>query len=88
MKNLPVYQIHNTELKRYASNYILGSLIDLGCGTKSYKDSLAPFVKRHIGLDHENSLPDKSNVDLSGTAYQIRVEILAKKILFRVRFLN
>lgn len=59
-KNIVVNYIFDRELNRFASNYLKGRLIDIGCGTKPYKDLLAPFVTEHIGLDHENSPHDKS----------------------------
>lgn len=58
-------------MKRWASKYLTGHLIDIGCGTKPYKDMLAPYVTSHVGIDHPDSLHEKSNVDKVGTAYQI-----------------
>lgn len=71
VKNLMVNKILERALKRNASSYLSGSLIDIGCGTKYYKDMLEPFVTDHIGLDHAATLHDKSNIDLFGTAYHI-----------------
>ena len=59
------------ELRRKGEKYINGSLIDIGCGTKPYKDLLAPYVTSHVGLDQHNTLHDKSNIDRFGTAYNI-----------------
>ena len=58
-------------MKQYASRYLKGNLIDIGCGTKPYKDLLAPYVTLHIGVDHLASMHKKSNIDQVGTAYQI-----------------
>ncbi len=74
IKNLLVNRIHDRELTRCASAYLKGNLIDIGCGTKPYKDLLAPFITEHIGVDHEDTLHDKSKIDLFGTAYNIPVE--------------
>ena len=74
LKNLLIYQIHNRQLKLCASKYLKGELIDIGCGTKPYKDLLAPYITKHIGVDHESTLHDQSNIDLLGTAYKIPVE--------------
>jgi ubiquinone/menaquinone biosynthesis C-methylase UbiE len=71
ISNILIYKIHDRELKRYASRYLKGHLIDIGCGTKPYKDLIAPYVTRHTGIDHPDSLHDISNVDIIGTAYQI-----------------
>ena len=51
-----------------------GNLIDIGCGTKPYKEMLSPFVKKHVGVDHEATFHDKSSIDLFGTAYEIPTE--------------
>ena len=32
---------------------------------------LAPYVQAHIGVDHQDTLHDKSNIDRFGTAYDI-----------------
>lgn len=62
--------IHDRELGGKAI-YLKGRLIDIGCGIKPYKALLAPYVTEHIGVDHEGSTHDKSNIDLRGTAYAI-----------------
>jgi len=72
--NILVNKIHNLELELFASKYLSGRLIDIGCGTKQYKDLLAPYVTEHIGLDYNGTLHDKANVDLWGTAYNIPAE--------------
>jgi SAM-dependent methyltransferase len=70
-KNLLVQGIFQKNLSKYAKLYFKGNLIDIGCGNKPYENLLAPFVKEHMGLDHEDSFHDQSNVDLFGTAYEI-----------------
>jgi SAM-dependent methyltransferase len=74
IQNLLVNHIHDKELRRRAMQYCRGRLIDIGCGTKPYKDMLHPFVTEHIGSDHFGTLHVKDNVDLWGTAYQIPAE--------------
>ena len=71
IKNLLINHIHDRQLKQSASEYLSGRLIDIGCGTKPYKDLLAPYVTEHVGIDHPNTLHDKSNIDRFGTAYEI-----------------
>ncbi len=73
-KNWLIYLIHNRQLERYVETYLHGKVIDIGCGTKPYKDMLAPYVTEHIGVDHEETFHDKSNIDLFGTAYKIPAE--------------
>ena len=51
-----------------------GLLIDIGCGTKPYRDLLAPYVAEHIGVDHQQTLHNKSNIDRFGTAYDLPAE--------------
>lgn len=72
--NLLIYYIHDNELKRCAAKYFKGKMVDIGCGTKPYKKLLAPFVKEHIGVDHEYTFHDKKSIDLFGTAYDVPVE--------------
>ncbi|VEP16993.1 Methylase involved in ubiquinone/menaquinone biosynthesis [Hyella patelloides LEGE 07179] len=74
LKNYLVYKIHDRELKLCAARHLKGRLIDIGCGTKPYKELLFPYVDEHIGVDHESTLHDKTNINLLGTAYQIPVE--------------
>ncbi len=74
LKNKLIYTIHDRELKRCASQYMKGEMIDIGCGTKPYEAMFAPYISSHVGLDHEITQHDKSNIDLYGTAYEIPAE--------------
>ena len=67
-------KIHDEQLLLLTEKYLKNRLLDIGCGTRSFKDLLDPYVTEHIGVDQEGTLYDKSNVDLFGTAYQIPVE--------------
>lgn len=71
IKNLLVHHIHDQQLKLYFSKFLTGRLIDIGCATKPYKEQLARHVTEHVGLDHPETVHDKSNIDLFGTAYHI-----------------
>jgi SAM-dependent methyltransferase len=71
LRNTLVNRIHDRELKRCASLYLKGRLIDIGCGEKPYQQMLSSFVAEHIGVDHSDSPHGPSKVDLAGTAYQI-----------------
>ena len=57
-----------------AEKYLEGRLVDIGCGTKQYQSLIEPHVIEHIGIDHEQTLHDKSNIDIFGTAYDIPVK--------------
>jgi SAM-dependent methyltransferase len=72
--NLLVNHIHDRELRRVATYYLRGRLIDIGCGLKPYAKMLAPFISEHIGVDHVDTPHDKAKIDLFGTAYEIPVE--------------
>jgi SAM-dependent methyltransferase len=74
LNNLLIYYIHDRELNKFAASYITGKLLDIGCGTKPYKDLLSSYVNEHIGVDYKDTLHDTSKIDLFGTAYQIPVE--------------
>lgn len=71
IKNILINRIHDRELKRCTARYLTGRVIDIGCGRKPYEALLRPYVTEHIGVDHENTFHDKSNIDLFGTAYDI-----------------
>ena len=72
--NWLIFSIINPAIKARVKNYAKGRLVDIGCGEKPYKDIISPYVDVHIGVDHEKSLHDKSNVDLIGTAYSLPLE--------------
>lgn len=65
--------ILDKELKRCASLYVNGRLIDIGCGTKPYKDIFASYVNEHIGVDYPQTSHGKSNIDIFCSAYKIPV---------------
>jgi SAM-dependent methyltransferase len=69
--NWLVHRIVFDNVSKALSLYGKGRLLDIGCGTKPYKDLIAPIVNEHIGLDHHETLHDKSDIDLFGTAYRI-----------------
>jgi SAM-dependent methyltransferase len=70
-KNIVVNHIHDRQLKSYAAFYLKGRLVDIGCGTKPYEKLLAPYVIEHVGVDHEETIHDKAQIDLFGTVYDI-----------------
>jgi SAM-dependent methyltransferase len=74
INNLLVNWIHDRQLKKYAFTHFRGSLIDIGCGRKPYQKLMAPYVEKHIGVDHIDTLHSQSEVDLIGTAYEIPVK--------------
>ncbi|MFZ5822124.1 MAG: class I SAM-dependent methyltransferase [Chloroflexota bacterium] len=71
MHNILVKHIHDRELRKFAARYINGRLVDIGCGVKPYKDLFASYTTEHIGVDHEETIHNRSNIDLIGTAYDI-----------------
>lgn len=71
LKNILINHIHDRELRIAATKYLHGRLIDIGCGTKPYMELLSSVVDEHIGVDHEITAHDQSNIDLFGTAYDI-----------------
>jgi SAM-dependent methyltransferase len=54
-------------------DFMRGKLLDIGCGTKPYANDVAVYVTEHVGVDHEATLHDKSNVDIFADAYNIPV---------------
>jgi SAM-dependent methyltransferase len=73
IRTLLINRIHDHHLKKYASVHYRGSLIDIGCGSKPYQELMAPYVEKHIGIDHSETLHEKTAIDLLGTAYKIPV---------------
>jgi SAM-dependent methyltransferase len=73
-KNWLIYKIHDELLSQNIKKYTQGRLLDIGCGDKQYKEMINPFVTEHIGLDHEETLHDKANIDLFGTAYNVPID--------------
>ena len=73
IKNVLVNRIFESNLYTAIQQYFKGRLVDIGCGTKPYAAMLSPYVTEHIGVDHEDSLHSKDNVNLIGTAYKIPV---------------
>ena len=70
-KNILINRIMERNLRELAAKYLHGRLVDIGCGIKPYRELVAPFVSEHVGVDHASSPHDRSNVDLTGTAYAI-----------------
>jgi ubiquinone/menaquinone biosynthesis C-methylase UbiE len=70
-----IRHIHDTTLLNLIKKHInTGRLIDIGCGEKPYKDLLTSYITEHIGVDHKDTLHDKSNIDRFGTAYDLPAE--------------
>jgi SAM-dependent methyltransferase len=59
---------------RDVRGYIKGRLVDIGCGEKPCKVIWAPVVSEHVGVDHEDTCHDRSNIDIFSSAYNIPVE--------------
>ncbi len=69
LRNIVINRIHDTQLARYAAQYLNGRLIDIGCGTKPYRAMFAPYVHSHVGVDYPGTQHDRSHIDMYGTAY-------------------
>jgi SAM-dependent methyltransferase len=70
-KNLLINHLVETELQRCIPNYLRGRLLDIGCGTKPYRDLLAPYVTEHLGVDYPGTLHGSDSVDVWCTAYEV-----------------
>lgn len=73
-KNWLVHIIHDECLHDALKRFAKGKLIDIGCGEKPYVEMVKPYVIEHIGVDHEGTIHDKTNIDRIGTAYKIPAE--------------
>lgn len=71
IKNILVNRIIERHLRTLAAKHLRGRLIDIGCGTKPYREMFAEVIDEHVGVDHADSLHGTDNVDMIGTAYSI-----------------
>lgn len=69
--NILVQGILQHHLVETAKKYLIGNLLDIGCGTKPYKDLLSKLVDTHTGIDYSGTLHNRSNIDTFSTAYNI-----------------
>jgi SAM-dependent methyltransferase len=69
--NILINYSHDRQFKVYVSKLISGSLVNNGCATKPCEVILDPHLIENAGLDHADTLHDKSNLDLLGTAFDI-----------------
>lgn len=74
VKNRLVNRILDHEIEKVAAMYLSGGLIDIGCGNKPYEDLVAPFVRKHVGIELKESPHDLKRIDIFGTAYEIPVK--------------
>ncbi|MEA2076387.1 MAG: class I SAM-dependent methyltransferase [Candidatus Marinimicrobia bacterium] len=58
------FLIHDINKKIARSLPYKGRVIDLGCGTASYKEDVLEVANEYIGVDWENSSHDQTNVDI------------------------
>jgi|LGVF01.1.fsa_nt_gb SAM-dependent methyltransferase len=58
------FLIHDINKKIALSLPYKGRVIDLGCGTASYKEDVLKVANEYIGVDWENSPHDQTNVDI------------------------
>ena len=73
LKNLLINHLHDRSLKDCAERYLGGRLIDIGCGSKPYKNLLAPYVAEHVGVDVDSTEHGTSEIDIVSDAYKIPV---------------
>ncbi|MCX6113157.1 MAG: class I SAM-dependent methyltransferase [Proteobacteria bacterium] len=67
--NWLVHKLILIEIQESAKKYAKGIMLDIGCGNKPYESVFAPYIEKHIGLDHQDSLHGLSRVDIIATAY-------------------
>jgi SAM-dependent methyltransferase len=66
-----VNKVAGKQIRRRAERYFRGRLLEIGCGTKIKHQLIGDLVEKHVGLDHEDTPHDKSNIDLYGPPYDI-----------------
>lgn len=69
--NWLIFSAINPALDKRLKQYAKGTLLDIGCGEKPYRDMAAPIIDRHIGTDHPGTYASDTLIDIYSTAYQI-----------------
>jgi len=69
--NWLIRKIVDRQIEYAIRMYARGKLLDVGCGDKPYRELTQPFVTEHIGLDHEETLHNKTNIDIFAEADKI-----------------
>jgi SAM-dependent methyltransferase len=70
-RNRVVYRQLSAALAYAARRYASGRLLDIGCGTKPWRGVFAPYVREHVGVDHEQTLHGLESVDVVSDAYAV-----------------
>jgi SAM-dependent methyltransferase len=70
-RNRVVYRQLSAALAYAARRYASGRLLDIGCGTKPWREAFAPHVREHVGIDHEQTLHGLQSVDIVSDAYAV-----------------
>lgn len=69
--NRLVYLQLASALSYAAARYAEGRLLDIGCGTKPWRDTFAPHVAEHVGADHAQTSHGLDSVDIVSDAYRL-----------------
>jgi len=72
--NRLAYRVLEEVLAYAAGRYARGRLLDIGCGSKPWKELFEPFVDEHVGVDLVPSARNPSAVDVIAGAYEIPLE--------------
>jgi ubiquinone/menaquinone biosynthesis C-methylase UbiE len=68
--NRVLYRVMEDAFEYAAAGWAHGRLVDIGCGSKPWRDLFAPHVTEHVGVDY---LPEirGTKIDVVATAYEI-----------------
>jgi SAM-dependent methyltransferase len=66
-----IYHQLSNALAWAAAEVAHGRLLDIGCGTKPWKDLFAEHVTEHVGVDHEGTGNPRHAIDMYADAYDI-----------------
>lgn len=70
--NWLVMSIFSEKFWELSDKYIKGGrLLDIGCGTKPFKEFFSTRVDEHIGFDHSGCMHNKDNIDVFGDVYNM-----------------
>ena len=66
-----VARIAGREIETAAKAFFKGKVIDIGCGEKLKRELIEAYVSGYVGVDHDRSQHDLSEVERIGTAYRL-----------------
>jgi SAM-dependent methyltransferase len=68
--NILIYLLVDKEIRRRLERFASGRMVDVGCGTKPYRELAASHVTEHVGVDLPDGRHGQAGVDVFASAYE------------------